>query len=239
MSKPNDSPTARPYDGWLPPAVIQTALNRGAYQKNRSEEARLFYTAITRAERYLNITGAANLPGGARSRKTSEFSRRLTHPEISDDPNALPAGLAPSVPRRRIDETILPTSFSEIRYYLRCPMDYRFRHGFGFTPPVPDMFGFGKTVHTAVEKLHEVYPNSARPGSSGRGRASCIPLETCSSESRARQQSRTLRTSPRQIDRDRQANDAQSYGQDFQRRRQVEARFEIPARDCVIAGSID
>jgi DNA helicase-2/ATP-dependent DNA helicase PcrA len=34
-------------------------------------------------------------------------------------------------------------------------------------------------------------------------------------------------------------NYAQSYGQDFQRRRQVEARFEIPARDCVIAGSID
>ena len=31
----------------------------------------------------------------------------------------------------------------------------------------------------------------------------------------------------------------ESYGQDFQRRRQVEARFEIPANDCVIAGSID
>ncbi len=32
---------------------------------------------------------------------------------------------------------------------------------------------------------------------------------------------------------------AQSYREDFQRRRQVEARFEIPARDCVISGSID
>lgn len=230
---------ARPYDGWLPPAVIQTALNRGAYQKNRSEEARLFYTAITRAERYLNITGAANLPGGARSRKTSEFSRRLTHPEISDDPNALPVRLAPSVPRRRIDETILPTSFSEIRYYLRCPMDYRFRHGFGFTPPVPDMFGFGKTVHTAVEKLHEVYPNSAPTPDQAAEVAQAVfhlkhvpqsrePVNNPGPYERARDKSIEIAR-----------NYAQSYGQDFQRRRQVEARFEIPARDCVIAGSID
>jgi DNA helicase II / ATP-dependent DNA helicase PcrA len=230
---------ARPYDGWLPPAVIQTALNRGAYQKNRSEEARLFYTAITRAERYLNITGAANLPGGARPRNTSEFARRLTNPEISDDPNALPAGLAPSTPRRRIDETVLPTSFSEIRYYLRCPMDYRFRHGFGFTPPVPDMFGFGKTVHTAVEKLHEVYPDAApTPDQAAEIARRVFHLKHVP-------QSREPVNNPGPYERARDKsieiarNYAQSYGQDFQRRRQVEARFEIPARDCVIAGSID
>jgi DNA helicase II / ATP-dependent DNA helicase PcrA len=230
---------ARPYDGWLPPAVIEAALNRGAYQKNRSEEARLFYTAITRAERYLNITGAANLPGGKRSRNTSEFARRLTNPEISNDPNALPAGLTPSAPRRRIDETVLPTSFSEIRYYLRCPMDYRFRHGFGFTPPVPDMFGFGKTVHTAVEKLHEVYPDTAPTPEQAAEIAQRVfhlkhvpqsrePVNNPGPYERARDKSIEIAR-----------NYAQSYGQDFQRRRQVEARFEIPARDCVIAGSID
>ncbi len=70
----------RNYAGWLPPAIIQPALTRGAYQKNRNEEARLFYTAITRAERFLHVTGAANLPGGARPRKSSEFARRLVNP---------------------------------------------------------------------------------------------------------------------------------------------------------------
>jgi DNA helicase-2/ATP-dependent DNA helicase PcrA len=230
---------ARPYDGWLPPAVIDAALNRGAYQKNRSEEARLFYTAITRAERYLYVTGASNLPGGARPRNTSEFSRRLAHVEISNDPNGLPGGLVAAARQRRIDETVLPTSFSEIRYYLRCPMDYRFRHGFGFTPPVPDMFGFGKTVHTAVEKLHEVYPDGA-------------PTADQAAEIARRvfhlkhvPQSRDPLNNPGPYERacdksiDIARNYAQSYAQDFQRRRQVEARFEIPARDCVIAGSID
>lgn len=229
----------RRYEGWLPPVVIAAALNRGAYQKNRGEEARLFYTAITRAERYLHVSGAANLPGGAQTRKTSEFSRRLNHPEISDDPNGFPAGLEPAQGRRRIDETILPTSFTEIRYYLRCPMDYRFRHGYGFTPPVPDMFGFGKTVHTGIEKLHEVYADAAPTADQA--------------EEVVRQvfhlkhvpQSRDPQNSPGPYERARDKsidiarNYAQSYARDFQQRRQVEARFEIPARDCVIAGSID
>ena len=214
-------------------------MNRGAYQKNRSEEARLFYTAITRAERYLNVTGAANLPGGARYRKTSEFSRRLKHPEISEDPNGFPAGLAAATPRRRIDETVLPTSFSQIRYYLRCPMDYRFRHGFGFTPPVPEMFGFGKTVHTAVEKLHEIYPDAVPTPDQAAEIARRVfhlkhvppsrePVKNPGPYERARDKSIEIAR-----------NYARSYGQDFQRRRQVEARFEIPARDCVITGSID
>jgi ATP-dependent DNA helicase UvrD/PcrA len=230
---------ARTYDGWLPQSVIQAALIRGAYQKNRSEEARLFYTAITRAERYLHITGAAQLPGGARARNTSEFSRRLTHPEIATDPIQLPPGLAQSPPRRRIDETVLPTSFSEIRYYLRCPMDYRFRHGFGFTPPIPDMFGFGKTVHTAVEKLHEVYSEEApTPDEAAEVARRVFHLKHVP-------ESRDPANNPGPYERGREKsieivrNYAQSYNQDFQRRRQVEARFEIPARDCVIAGSID
>lgn len=227
------------YSGWLPTSVIQPALNRGAYQKTRSEEARLFYTAVTRAERYLYVTGSANLPGGAKVRKTSEFARRLTHPEVVNNSNQSPAGLTPAAPQRRIDETILPTSFSQVRYYLHCPMDYRFRQGFGFSPSIPDMFGFGKTVHTAVEKLHEQFEDGAptaqeaaqvaadvfhlkhvpqsgdpinNPGPYERGRAKAVEIVQ---------------------------DYATSYAQDFQRRRQVEVRFEVPAQDCVISGAID
>nr|HBI44212.1 ATP-dependent helicase [Planctomycetales bacterium] len=64
------------YEGWLPAAVIQAAIGRGAYQKTREEEARLFYTAVTRAERYLYVTGSASLPGGKSVRKQSPFSLR-------------------------------------------------------------------------------------------------------------------------------------------------------------------
>jgi DNA helicase-2/ATP-dependent DNA helicase PcrA len=229
----------RGYEGWLPAGVIQPAITRGAYQKSRNEEARLFYTAITRAERYLYVTGAENLPGGARPRSTSEFARRLVHPEISADPTQLPVGVLQSPPRRRIDETVLPTSFSQIRYYLRCPMDYRFREGFGFTPPIPEMFGFGKTVHTAVEKLHENY-DAAAPS---RDEAADMARQVFHLKHVPKSRDPVNNPGPYERARDTAVRIvetyADSYAPDFERRRQVEARFEIPARDCVISGAID
>jgi DNA helicase-2/ATP-dependent DNA helicase PcrA len=229
----------RNYDGWLPAPVIREALNRGAYQKNRSEEARLFYTAITRAERYLYVTGAANLPGGKRARISSEFTRRLQNAEISTDSTQLPVGLVQAPQQRRVDETVLPTSFSEIRYYLRCPMDYRFRHGFGFTPPIPDMFGFGKTVHTAIEKLHELHPDDSPTAE----QAADVARDVFHLKHVPRSGNPVNNPGPYERGLERSVEIVQtyteSYGQDFQRRRQVEARFEIPANDCVIAGSID
>src|SRR5690606_16497482 len=60
-----------------------------------------------------------------------------------------------------VDETILPTSFSDVRYYLHCPMDYRFRREWGFSPAVPELFGYGRAVHVAIEKLHELHPDRA------------------------------------------------------------------------------
>ncbi len=229
----------RSYDGWMPTSVIQAALNRGAYQKSRSEEARLFYTAVTRGERYVYVTGAANLPGGARARKTSEFARRLINAEIVNDAQLMPAGLK-NVPQvRRVDETILPTSFSQVRYYLRCPMDYRFRQGFGLSPSIPDLFGFGKTVHTAVEKLHERYADSSPTEQEAANLAEAVfhlkhvpqsrdPVNAPGPYERAKAKTVEIVTTY-----------STSYGQDFQRSRQVEARFEIPAQDCVISGAID
>ena len=52
----------RRYQGWLPNSVMSSAISRGAYQSTEDGEIRLFYTAATRAERYLYITGTANLP---------------------------------------------------------------------------------------------------------------------------------------------------------------------------------
>jgi DNA helicase-2/ATP-dependent DNA helicase PcrA len=227
------------YDGWLPRGVIQPALNRGAYQSTPEEEARLFYTAITRAERYLYVTGSEQVPGGRRARQRSHFWLRLQHPEISTDPAGLPVGLTPHERVRRIDENIMPTSFSEIRYYLRCPADYRHRTIFGFSPPIPEMFGYGRTVHTAVGKLHEIYANRAPTAQEAEAVArdifhlkhvppSADPVNRPGPYERARDSaSRVVRTY------------AASYTDDFARERQIEARFEVPVRGAVISGAID
>ncbi|MCH7729184.1 MAG: ATP-dependent helicase, partial [Planctomycetes bacterium] len=144
------------YQGWLPPQCLGDAIGRGAYQCTREEEVRLFYTAITRAERFLYVSGCAQLPNGRRATRRSDFAARLRHQEIVTEPHAPLPAMVPAVQRRRIDETVMPTSYSDIRYYLKCPHDYKLRKYFGFSPPISDLFGFGNTVHAAVCKLHEV-----------------------------------------------------------------------------------
>lgn len=227
------------YRGWIPREVIEDAIGRGAFQSTIQEEARLFYTALTRSERYLYVTGAENLPNARSQRRESPFSQRLEDPEISTEQEGLPVGLVDCGPQRRIDETVIPTSYSDIRYYLRCPKDYQFRKSYGFSPPVPDLFGFGMTVHCAVGKLHEVYderaPNSEETEDIGNDifHLKHVP------------QSNDPENNPGPYERakdralDILKDYTESYGDDFEYERQVELPFEVPIRNAVISGSID
>lgn len=51
------------YSGILPKELMGNAIDRGAYGNRLEDEARLFYTAITRAERLLYLTGSEIHPG--------------------------------------------------------------------------------------------------------------------------------------------------------------------------------
>ena len=227
------------YSGWLPPAMLQIPIGRGAYHTTRAEEGRLFYTAVTRAERYLYISGSAQLPNAKRPKAHSAFTLRLNHPEIGDDPNGLPAGVTPATPARRIDETIVPTTYSEIRYYLRCPRDYRYRKSFGFSPPITEMFGFGSSIHAAVGKLHEQFGDRSPSEDEAEDilrsmfhlkhvPQSSDPVNRPGGYENARESGVGIL---RQYARD--------YSEDFAHERQVEVRFEIPVTNAVITGAID
>lgn len=229
----------RRYDGWLPVGLLSAALNLGRYQSTPEQEARLFYTALTRSERYLYVSGAENLPGGRQIRKRSPYALRLTHPELSDDPTQLPEGLVSELQRARIDERVVPTSYSDIRYYLKCPKDYEFRKRFGFSPPIPELFGFGMTVHATVGKLHEQFQDVPPTGDEAEATVretfhvkhvppSSEPDERPGAYERARDSAARMVRSY-----------VEEYADDFTRLRQVEAAFEIAADNAVISGTID
>lgn len=226
----------RQYEGWIPPQVIQSALDRGAYASTYPEEARLFYTAITRAERYLYVTGGAHVPQNKTAGRQSEFALRLNHPALVRTPSELPNGLTPHEQIRRVEDVTVPTNFSDIKYYLRCPREYQFRRRFGFSPSVPSLFGFGQTVHTTIGRLHQqftdrtpnenevtrvafdtfhlkhVYPSRGNPGPFENAREAAIEIARAY---------------------------VNRFSNDFTRNRAVEVRFEIPVTQAVITGSID
>jgi DNA helicase-2/ATP-dependent DNA helicase PcrA len=229
----------RAYDGWLPVDLMAAALGRGCYQSTPNDQARVFYTALTRAERFLYLSAASSLPGGSKRWDMTSYAARLAHREQTNDPAQLPRDIQPTEPRRRIDETVRPTSFSDVRYYLRCPMEYRFRQGYGFSPPIPDMFGFGRTVHTTIGKLHERFEHAAPTPEEARDTAAAVfhlkhvprsrnPIDSPGPYERAQNKAGQIAETY-----------VRDYATDFDRRREVEARFEIPAQDCLITGSID
>jgi DNA helicase II / ATP-dependent DNA helicase PcrA len=229
----------RNYDGWLPTDLIQQSLNRGAYVGSREEEARLFYTALTRAERFLYVTGSANAPGWNRAKRQSTFAAHLTDNQVARDATTPTVGLSPEQPRRRIEASNLPTSYSDLKYYLRCPKDYHFRKVFGFSPAIPDLFGFGMTIHASIGKLHQEFGNTApTPQQAGQIAADLFhlkhvqpsndPINRPGPYERAKNRARSL-----------VSDYADRFGTDFQQRRQVEARFEIPVAGAVVSGAID
>ena len=232
--------TKRRYAGWLPSGVLRDAISRGAYQSTEDEEIRLFYTAATRAERYLYISGARSLPQAKSNRSQSRYALQIaTHQAAVDDTSVLPTELKHAEQSRRMVDNNYPTSFSEIRYYLQCPKSYQFRERYGLNPVIPEMFGFGKTVHTSIQKLHELHPtvppaqSQIKPIVENTFHLKHVPP---SSEPEERPgayenaQNRAVEIAKDYVE---------NFGSDFERERQVEAFFEIPAHNCVISGSID
>ncbi|OUC15894.1 MAG: hypothetical protein B0A82_04470 [Alkalinema sp. CACIAM 70d] len=104
---------------------------------------------------------------------------------------------------------------------------------------MPELFGYGRAVHVAIEKLHEIFNDRAPT----RAEASNIAEQHFHLKHIA--PSRDPETRPGAYENAKQkarqiASDyVHEYAEDFAQQRQVEVRFEIPARDCLITGSID
>lgn len=229
----------RNYRGWLPSNLIRKALNRGAYQNNREGDIRVFYTAITRAERYLYVTGSKRLPGARSDRKQSVFYLDMNHPEIESNHTLNPIGLVNCPQVQRIDETVVPTTFSEIKYYLSCPKNYQFRKQYGFSPHVPALYGYGQTIHTTIGKLHELFSERAPTIEQAEEVTRDIfnlkhvppsrdPVNNPGPYERALEKAVEV-----------VSEYTKSYQQEFSTDRQVEVRFEIPACQALITGAID
>jgi DNA helicase-2/ATP-dependent DNA helicase PcrA len=232
---PSDRST---YSGWLPGNLMAAPISRGAYCTTRQDEARLFYTAMTRGERFLYISGAAQQPDAQGPKRPSDFKRRIDSLGVTSDPS-LPEGIEYVAQKRRIDETVLPTSYSDIKEYLVCPMAYKLKKLFGFNPAVPELFGFGLTTHTIIERLHQQHPTSAPT----QQEVSDLVESTFHLKHIFPSNEPVSRPGPYERAYDSASGIAQNYvssfAPDFERLREDEARFEISIGQAMVSGAID
>lgn len=117
------------------------------------EELRLWYVALTRSKKFLFISGL-EYP----NTHTSQFATNIQHDYVCIDPLRVferPNRITPSIP---VDATILPTNFSDLRYYWDCPKDYLLRKLMGFSPGVSESYGYGQQIHNLLALLHDTLP---------------------------------------------------------------------------------
>lgn len=226
------------YSGVLPLELMEQAVNRGAYGNSLNDEARLFYTAITRAERILYISGSAKHRGLARVKKPSVFIANLSHPDMREDQKI--DCLADIIsPQPRFDDNELPTDFSSVKSYLMCPYMYKLQSVYGYNAAVPELFGFGQTTHTILERLHQKFRDRvpseqeiADVVESTFMLKHVFPSKDPENRPGSYERAKLLVHTLMQLY-------VEKYASDFTRLRQDEVRFELSVEDALITGSID
>lgn len=124
------------------------------YRGTNDDERRLFYVAVTRAQKYLFMSFS---PGDSTQyQKPSEFMAEVTAvPYVS----TADAGLSPDLPRLtpqpKLETPQVTLSFSELKYLFECPYQFKLRFMYGFNPPIHEALGYGRGLHDALAEMHK------------------------------------------------------------------------------------
>ncbi len=131
------------------------------YSGGDEDDRRAYYTAITRSQKYLFVTGASRHEISVTS--TPPKSLRLPHPFL-DEMHGEEFSMAGPIKRHKVSDSTtallegtIPSSFSELSIYDRCPHDYLLRHVMGFSAGVPSAFGYGTNIHNILNAIHSDY----------------------------------------------------------------------------------
>ena len=135
----------------IPATAIEQA---DRYRGTVADETRLFYVAVTRAQKYLAVTFSP-VPGNQLyGRRSSFFDHCADNSWVLTKPS--PRRLPPRIEPRPLSETPQVTlSFSELKYLFECPYSFKLRFLYGFNPPIHEALGYGKGLHDALSEVHK------------------------------------------------------------------------------------
>ncbi|MHC9290817.1 ATP-dependent helicase [Mycobacterium sp. LTG2003] len=123
------------------------------YRGTIEDETRLFYVAVTRAQKYLFISFSP-VASNRLYRKRSPFFDHCARQQwfLTRDPGVSGTKLEPH-PKRELPNVTL--SFSELKYLFECPYQFKLRFLYGFNPPLHEALGYGKGLHDALAEAHK------------------------------------------------------------------------------------
>lgn len=139
----------------IPHIVPLDAVPNGArYKTNRPDETRLFYVAVTRAQKYLYVSYGPDM-GNKLYKKASDFYLHCTASVwMSTTDEGLPnVTRLPPTPKQETPNIAI--SFSELKYLIECPYQFKLRFMYGFNPPIHEALGYGKGLHDILAEMHK------------------------------------------------------------------------------------
>ena len=123
------------------------------YRGTVADETRLFYVAVTRAQRYLAMTFSPG-PNQLYRNRSVFFDHCAEQTWVSTKPSTRP--LPDRIgPKARHETPQVTFSFSELKYLFECPYSFKLRFLYGFNPPLHEALGYGKGLHDALAEVHK------------------------------------------------------------------------------------
>jgi DNA helicase-2/ATP-dependent DNA helicase PcrA len=138
----------------IPHVIAPKAVANGArYKGGLSDETRLFYVAVTRAQKFLYVSYA---PGDGRGQgKASAFYLHCTASSWMSTSDEGLRDVARLEPTPKQETPSVAISFSELKYLFDCPYQFKLRFMYGFNPPIHEALGYGKGLHDALAEMHK------------------------------------------------------------------------------------
>ena len=110
------------------------------------DERRLFYVAVTRAQKFLHMSWAPHT-GNQTARAPSDFYNEvLASKYVKRRPPDYSARKRLE-PRPKLSVSNVTRSFSDMKYFFECPYQFKLRILYGFNAPLDEALGFGKSLH--------------------------------------------------------------------------------------------
>lgn len=211
--------------------VDSNLYDSAKYSGTDEDERRVYYTAMTRSEKYLFVTGSKEQDNRRRSYEPHHFLEDINLKYFSKNPKSRRRTSGYKPKSRNVGT--FPTSFSNLNCYGRCPQDFRLRHVYQYNAGVPVTFGYGTNVHNMLNIIHSSYIAKRRiPDEAEISRI----LDRIFKLRYATQAiSERMKKSVLKIVR----NYVRLHKDDFSRILETEKKFEFVLSDALISGQID
>ena len=136
-----------------PDVFLSNRFHLSQFTSGDIGERRLFYVGITRSEKFLFLTMSRDVGHKKQYRHScffDEFYHDIMIKKNIEDPTKRDK-IAAS-PKNIFD--VIPTTYTDLQYYLQCPYDYLLRKLMGFSPTIDLSFGYGLQIHNLLNRIH-------------------------------------------------------------------------------------